>query len=91
MGICLSVASTSSASDFKCWEEAGAAIEFRRVFQPRVISMEYRLAKVENPARQHGVTLATVATREVLCRETCTTSASSRMIRAYDRYELEME
>ncbi len=51
-------------ADFSYWEKSAAAIEFRRVFQPHEMSMEYRLAKVENPARQHGVTLATVAARQ---------------------------
>jgi len=50
-------------ADFKYWDQAAAAIEFRRVFKPREISMEYRVPKVENPARQHGVTLASVADR----------------------------
>ena len=51
-------------ADFSYWENDPAAIEFRRAFQPKEITMEYRLAKVENPARQHGVTLATVASRQ---------------------------
>jgi MinD-like ATPase involved in chromosome partitioning or flagellar assembly len=51
-------------ADFQYWEQAEAAIEFRKAFHPREISMEYRLAKVENPARQHGVTLAAVADRD---------------------------
>jgi len=50
-------------ADFSYWENDPAAIEFRRAFQPKEISMEYRVAKVENPARQHGLTLNAVAER----------------------------
>ena len=32
-------------------------------FQPAVVSMEFRLPDLENPARQHGVTLGQVAGR----------------------------
>jgi MinD-like ATPase involved in chromosome partitioning or flagellar assembly len=56
--------SMTDPADFTYWEKSAAAIDFRRVFQPREISMEYRLAKVENPARQHAVTLGKVASRE---------------------------
>ena len=71
-------------ADFKYWEDAAAAVEFRRVFQPRVINMEYRLAKVENPARQHGVTLATVANRDATIPELQQTTVVMRA-QAYRR------
>ena len=51
-------------ADFGYWEHAPSAKEFRRVFQPEEIAMEYRLPKVENPARQHGLTLNQVADRK---------------------------
>jgi hypothetical protein len=51
-------------ADFSYWENDPAAQAFRRAFQPREISMEYRLPKVEHPARQYGVTLAGVADRQ---------------------------
>jgi MinD-like ATPase involved in chromosome partitioning or flagellar assembly len=50
-------------ADFSYWENDPAAKEFRREFQPREIAMEYRLPKVENPARQHGLTLNRIADR----------------------------
>jgi MinD-like ATPase involved in chromosome partitioning or flagellar assembly len=50
-------------ADFSYWENDPAAKEFRRVFQPKEISMEYRLPKVEHPARQHGLTLNQIAER----------------------------
>jgi hypothetical protein len=50
-------------ADFGYWENDPQAIEFRRCFHPHQIDMEYRLAKVENPARQHGLTLNLIADR----------------------------
>ena len=52
-------------ADFTYWDQTPAAAEFRRIFQPKVIEMEYRLPKVENPARQHGLTINRVADRKV--------------------------
>src|SRR5882757_8122019 len=49
--------SLTDPADFSYWDNETAAKEFRRVFRPKEIAMEYRLAKVENPARQHGATL----------------------------------
>jgi MinD-like ATPase involved in chromosome partitioning or flagellar assembly len=74
----------SDPSDFKYWEQADAAIEFRKAFHPREISMEYRLAKVENPARQHGVTLASVADRTTAVTELQQTTVVMRA-QAYRR------
>ena len=48
-------------ADFSYWGQTAAADEFRRAFLPAEISMEYRLPKVENPARQHGLTINRVA------------------------------
>lgn len=50
-------------ADFSYWERSTAAEQFRQVFQPQEISMEYRLPKFENPARQYGVTLGQAAAR----------------------------
>ncbi len=55
--------SLNDPSDFGYWENDPAAVEFRRVFRPKEIAMEYRLPKVENPARQHGLTLNEIADR----------------------------
>lgn len=51
-------------ADFSYWERSTAAEQFRQVFQPQEIAMEYRLPKFENPARQHGVTLGQAANRQ---------------------------
>jgi hypothetical protein len=56
--------SISSPADFACWENDPAAIEFRRLAQPKVITMEYRLPEIEHEAREHGLTLQVVAERK---------------------------
>jgi hypothetical protein len=55
--------SLTDPADFGYWENDPGAKEFRRLFRPAEISMEYRLPKVENPARQHGLTLNKIADR----------------------------
>jgi hypothetical protein len=55
--------SLTDPTDFGYWENDPGANEFRRLFRHAEISMEYRLAKVENPVRQHGLTLHTIADR----------------------------
>jgi hypothetical protein len=55
---------TSPQADFSYWESAEQAIRFREALSPIVIRMEFRLAELENPARQHGVRLGQVATRQ---------------------------
>jgi hypothetical protein len=57
--------SLTDPADFSYWDNDTAAKDFRRLFRPKEIGMEYRLAKVENPARQHGLTLNRIAEREV--------------------------
>ena len=54
----------ATQSDFSYWESAEQAIRFREALSPIVIRMEFRLAELENPARQHGVRLGQVATRQ---------------------------
>jgi hypothetical protein len=56
----------SNPADFSCWENDPAAIEFRRLAQPKVISMEYRLPEIEHEAREHGLTLQAVAERKTV-------------------------
>lgn len=51
-------------ADFSYWERSTPAEQFRQVFQPQEITMEYRLPKFENPARQYGVTLGQAAARQ---------------------------
>jgi MinD-like ATPase involved in chromosome partitioning or flagellar assembly len=49
--------------DFRYWRESAQALEFQRIFSPSVIAMDYRLPELENAARNHGVTLASIAGR----------------------------
>jgi curved DNA-binding protein CbpA/MinD-like ATPase involved in chromosome partitioning or flagellar assembly len=51
----------SEHSDFTYWRDRAA--EFRQRFQPAVIRVDYRIADLENAARNHGVTLGRVAGR----------------------------
>jgi hypothetical protein len=57
--------SATPYSDLSYWHSSEQARHFREVFQPVVVSMEFRLGDLENPARQHGVTLGQVAERKV--------------------------
>jgi hypothetical protein len=50
-------------AEFTYWRESNQALEFRRVFQPAVIQMDFRLPELENATRNHGVTLGQVAAR----------------------------
>jgi MinD-like ATPase involved in chromosome partitioning or flagellar assembly len=71
-------------ADFSYWEQTEVAASFRRTFQPKEISMEYRLPKVENPARQHGLTINRVADRQTDVRELQQTTVVMRA-QAYRR------
>jgi hypothetical protein len=55
---------TSQQADFSYWRDSDQSARFREVFQPVVLSMEYRLAELENASRQYGVTLAQIAQRK---------------------------
>ncbi len=55
--------SVTDRADFTYWRESAQAQEFRRVFLPAVVRMDYRLADLENATRNHGVTLGAVASR----------------------------
>jgi len=48
-------------ADFSVWETDLQAEAFRRLAQPKVISMQYRVQDVEQVARQHGITMQAVA------------------------------
>jgi hypothetical protein len=50
-------------ADFSYFENDPGASEFRHTFKPQEITMEYRFPKVEHPARQHGLTIGSVANR----------------------------
>ena len=54
----------SNPADFGYWETDPQAEEFRQLFHPQVIEMEYRLPEIEHEARSHGLTLRAVADRE---------------------------
>jgi len=56
---------TVQHADFSYWRESEQAEQFRQVFSPVTITMKYRIAELENPSRQHGVTLGQVAGRTV--------------------------
>src|SRR5580704_19417688 len=55
---------TGPQSNFGYWDSAEQAIRFRESLSPTVVRMEFRLAELENPARQHGIRLGQVATRQ---------------------------
>ena len=55
--------SISEHPDFTYWNESEQARQFKEVFQPAVIRMDYRLPELENAARNHGITLGDIASR----------------------------
>jgi MinD-like ATPase involved in chromosome partitioning or flagellar assembly len=61
--------SITDRADFTYWRESEQARKFREVFAPAVIEMDYRLAELENAARNHGVTLGGVAARNTEAAE----------------------
>src|ERR1700724_3366240 len=54
---------TTHQADFSYWRDSLQAQQFRTVFHPVVLAMEFRLPELENPARQHGVTLGQIVER----------------------------
>ena len=54
---------TNPQADFSYWRDSDQSARFREAFRPVVLSMEYRLADLENASRQHGVTLAQIGQR----------------------------
>jgi MinD-like ATPase involved in chromosome partitioning or flagellar assembly len=52
-------------ADFSYWRDSEQAKQFRTVLQPVVLTMEFRLPELENPARQHGVTLGQIVERRL--------------------------
>jgi MinD-like ATPase involved in chromosome partitioning or flagellar assembly len=75
---------TEDAS-FGYWDQSEQAEQFRQVFHPREISMQYRVPKLENVARQHGVTLGQAAERKVDVPELQKTTVVVRA-QAYQRH-----
>lgn len=56
---------TAHQPDFSYWRDSKQADQFRSAFQPIVLSMEFRLSDLENPARQHGITLGQIVGRRI--------------------------
>ena len=54
---------SNSQPDFSYWHKSEQADQFRKQFEPLILSMEFRLPDLENAARQHGFTLGQVAQR----------------------------
>jgi len=50
-------------ADFTYWRETEQSQVFQKVLHPVVLSMDFRLPELENPARQHGITLGAIAER----------------------------
>ncbi len=61
--------SITDHADFTYWRESEQARRFREVFSPSAIELDYRLAELENAARNHGVTLGAVASRATEAQE----------------------
>ncbi len=72
-------------ADFTYWNDSKQARRFREIFTPGEIAMEYRLPKVENPARQHGLTMNRIADRRTEVPELRQTTVVMRA-QAYRRH-----
>ncbi|MGC9225483.1 MAG: hypothetical protein ACP5E2_16355 [Terracidiphilus sp.] len=60
---------TSALADFTYWRSTKQANQFREVFAPAILQMEFRLAELENPLRQYGIQLGQVADRKTVVDE----------------------
>jgi MinD-like ATPase involved in chromosome partitioning or flagellar assembly len=60
---------TSALADFTYWRSTKQADQFRQAFTPAILQMEFRLAELENPLRQHGIQLGQVADRKTMVDE----------------------
>ncbi len=60
---------TSALADFTYWRSTKQANQFREAFTPAILQMEFRLAELENPLRQHGIQLGQVADRKTMVDE----------------------
>ncbi len=56
--------SIAEYTDFTYWNESEQALQFKQVFDPAVIRMDYSLPDLENAARKHGLTLGDIASRK---------------------------
>lgn len=60
---------TNALADFTYWRSTKQANQFRQAFTPAILQMEFRLAELENPLRQHGIQLGQVADRKTMVDE----------------------
>ena len=60
---------TSALADFTYWRSTKQSNQFRQAFAPSILQMEFRLAELENPLRQHGIQLGQVADRKTMVDE----------------------
>lgn len=60
---------TSALADFTYWRSTKQANQFRQALAPAILQMEFRLAELENPLRQHGIQLGQVADRKTMVDE----------------------
>jgi MinD-like ATPase involved in chromosome partitioning or flagellar assembly len=60
---------TSALADFTYWRSTKQANQFRQAFTPAILQIEFRLAELENPLRQHGIQLGQVADRKTMVDE----------------------
>jgi MinD-like ATPase involved in chromosome partitioning or flagellar assembly len=60
---------TSALADFTYWRSTKQANQFRQAFVPAILQMEFRLAELENPLRQHGIQIGQVADRKTVVDE----------------------
>lgn len=51
-------------ADFTYWEHTKEATQFRDIFHPAVMTMDYRISELQNAVRNHGMTLTAVTQRE---------------------------
>jgi MinD-like ATPase involved in chromosome partitioning or flagellar assembly len=70
--------SIAEYTDFTYWNESEQAQQFKQVFDPAVIRMDYRLPDLENGARNHGLTLGDIASRKTNAPELQKTSLVMR-------------
>lgn len=59
----------SPLADFAYWHSTEQAMQFRKIFAPTIIHTDFRLAELENPARQHGVKLGQIAEHTTIVDE----------------------
>lgn len=60
---------TNALADFTYWKSTEQANRFREVFSPEILQMEFRIAELENPIRQHGIQFGQVVDRKATVEE----------------------